>query len=195
MRRLLRAGANVVLWPGGLDEANSVEAEAPAKPQPAAAGAAAAAPAAAAGRAVNVRTRTGFIRLAVRHGVPVLPVFTFGELEAVSAVQPLPRPITRFLQATLRISTTLFVGRYGTPIPRRVPFNMCFGRPIPTSAPPAADADADALLGAEVARVHAAYKAELRRLYLEQRERFGYGGRELVFVCEAMEARKQARAL
>ena len=46
------------------------------------------------------------------HGVPVLPSFCFGELEAVSAVSPLPSAVAKWLQKTFRMSTTCFVGRW-----------------------------------------------------------------------------------
>ena len=36
----------------------------------------------------------------------------------------------------------------------------------------------------EVERVHGLYKAELRRLYAENKAKFGYEDRELVFLCE-----------
>ena len=61
---MLGTGANVVVYPGGLDEANDDTASS----------------------AIAIRTRKGFVRLAVKHGVDVLPMFCFGELEAVSAV-------------------------------------------------------------------------------------------------------------
>jgi len=160
--RLLRAGATVVVWPGGLDEANSVD-----EPR----------------GVVRLRTRTGFIRLAVRSGVPVLPMFVFGELDAVEAVRLLPRPLASWLKRTLRASSNGFVGRYGTPVPRRVPFNLVIGDPIATAAAPSA-----AATDAEVARVHSLYRAELSRIYHEHRDAFGYGGRELVFANEDLAA-------
>lgn len=161
--RLLRAGANVVVWPGGLDEANTSDDL--HSPQ------------------VTLRTRSGFVRLAVRHGAAVLPVFVFGELDAVSAVPMLPRPLAAWLQRTLRISSNIFLGRYRTFIPKRVPFNLCLGKPIAVDAEAAAAGEA--ALEAEVKRVHAAYKEELRRLYEENKERFGYESRALVFACDA----------
>ena len=167
VERLLRRGVNVVVWPGGLDEANSVDDQ----------------------QTVNLRTRTGFIRLAVKHGASVLPVFVFGELDAVEAVRFLPQPIAAWLKRNLRISSNAFIGRYGSFIPRRVPFNLVLGKPIPTKASPAADARDEAsaagVFDAEVDRVHAAYKTELRRLYTEHKARFGYEGRDLVFTCES----------
>jgi 2-acylglycerol O-acyltransferase 2 len=71
---LLRAGISLVVFPGGLDEANTLGTTA---------------------GDVRIKTRTGFVRLAVKHGVPVLPTFTFGELDAVEAVPLLPMAVTR----------------------------------------------------------------------------------------------------
>merc|ERR1712241_816137 len=53
---LLREGVNVELYPGGLDEMI----------QPG-------------DKTINVKTRRGFLRLALRHGVDILPCFCFGE--------------------------------------------------------------------------------------------------------------------
>ena len=139
------------------------------------------------------------MRLAVQHGVDVLPVFVFGELETVRAVSPVPRVVAEFCMRRLRFSTALFVGRWGTFVPNRVPFHMVVGAPVAvgasfkrdaaTAAPSASaggapDAAAAAAFEAEVARVHAAYKAGIRALYDQNKARFGYGQRELVFLCE-----------
>ncbi|CAE8596908.1 unnamed protein product [Polarella glacialis] len=167
--RLLRDGVNVVVWPGGLDEASS--ADAPDE--------------------VRLRTRTGFIRLAVQHGTPVLPMFVFGELDAVRTVSPLPSALARFCQKKLRISTAFAVGRFLV-MPFRVPFNLCVGKPVPVkqcSEPAAVDL--------EVARVHAEYKAELQALFESNKKQFGYADRKLVFVCEQAgtgERTKKAKA-
>lgn len=170
--RLLKAGCNLCVFPGGLDEANSSED--------------------AATGAITIRTRTGFIRLAVQHGACVLPVFCFGELDAVASVRFLPRALSDWLLRTWRMSSTGFLGRYYSFVPKRVPFNLCLGAPIATQQAKAAESEA--AFDAEVARVHVAYKAELKRLYGEYQERFGYEGRALVFACEAIEAKKSAKS-
>jgi len=157
--RLLRNGVSVCVWPGGLDEANSADRR----------------------DAVSIRTRTGFIRLAVKHGVPVLPCFVFGELDAVSAVSPLPRAVADFCKKKLRFSTTLFVGRWKSFVPRRVPFHMCIGKPCAVKQLVPEEAGFDA----EVERVHKAYKAQIAETYEKYRTQFGYGGRELIFVEDA----------
>lgn len=162
--RLLKSGVNVCVWPGGLDEANSVDGP----------------------DCVRVRTRTGFIRLAVKHGVAVLPVFVFGELDAVSAIQPLPKAVADFCKSRLRFSTTLFVGRWWTFVPRRVPFHMCLGKPCAVKQLATDDAGFDA----EVQRVHAEYQAELIATYERHKDAFGYGSRALVFVQEEGEKQR-----
>lgn len=166
--RLLRAGVNVVVWPGGLDEASSID-----KPEE-----------------VRLRTRTGFIRLAVKHGTPVLPMFVFGELDAVRPISPLPSSMARFLQKKLRMSTNIFLGRWLV-MPFRVPFNLCVGRPVSVKQCTEEGSELDA----EVARVHAEYKKELALLFEDNKSRFNYAQRKLVFVCEqAEEARSKTKA-
>ena len=165
---LMKSGATVVVYPGGIDEM-------PLKGD-------------GADSNVRVRTRAGFIKVAAKHGVPVLPTFCFGELEAVSAVSPLPAPVAKFLQKQLRMSTTCFLGRWNLFLPRRVPFTLCIGTPIPTR-----QCVEPAELDAEVARVHALYKAELAKIYEANKESCGYGGRKLVFTCEQIEERKKQK--
>merc|ERR1712218_147326 len=111
----------------------------------------------------------------------------FGELEAVSAVSPLPSGISKWLRKRFRMSTTAFVGRWMLPMPRRVPFELCIGRPIAVTQ--CSDGDA---LEAEVLRVHKLYKQELIDIYESNKHRCGYDGRALVFDCEASgEGKKQ----
>ena len=157
--RLLKKGCSVVVYPGGIDEM-PLQGDGP-------------------NSAVRLRTRTGFIRMAIKDGVPVLPSFCFGELEAVSAVSPLPSGVAKWLQKTFRMSTTCFVGRWNLFLPRRVPFTLCFGTPIPTKK-----VEGEKEMDAEVERVHSLYKAELRAVYEANKEACGYGKRELVFTCE-----------
>ena len=157
--RLLKKGCSVVVYPGGIDEM-PLQGDGP-------------------NSAVRLRTRTGFIRMAIKYGVPVLPSFCFGELEAVSAVSPLPSGMAKWLQKTFRMSTTCFVGRWNLFLPRRVPFTLCFGTPIPTKK-----VEGEKEMDAEVERVHLLYKAELKAVYEANKQACGYGKRELVFTCE-----------
>lgn len=152
---LLKNGVSLIVFPGGLDEAN-----------------------AASGKKLFIRTRTGFIRLAIEHGVPVLPIFTFGEADAVDRVNFLPQWLVLFFQRKFRMSTSLFVGRFYSFLPYRVPFHMCIGRPIETVCID----DDETAFDAEVKRVHTAYRAELKRLYEENKSQYARRDRELVFT-------------
>ena len=171
--RLLKAGASLVVYPGGLDEANlehKVEGIAPR---------------------VVLRTRTGFIRLALKYNTPVIPIFTFGELDAVDAVNLLPQKISKWIQKTIRMSTTIFLGRFYSFIPYRVPFHMCIGREIAVKHCP--EGTAEDVIDAEVRRVHAAYKAELAHIYHSNKKLYGYERRELVFSCDQGEAQGESK--
>ncbi len=165
---------------------------------------------------VVIRTRTGFIRLAIKYNTPIVPIFTFGELEAVNAVNVLPDCLTKYLQKTFRMSTTIFIGRFFTFIPFRVPFHMCIGKPINVNkysdsnsesdsesdsnsdsyAADAADADdADEIdIEVKVKRIHSLYKKELINIYNKYKWEYGYGNRKLVFLCEKLEEEKEEKA-
>ena len=157
---VLDHGDNVVVYPGGLDEANE-DTHIPE---------------------VKLRTRKGFVRLAVKKGVDVLPMFCFGELEAVQAWRPLPKAVSAVLRRTLRISTTLFVGRWNLFVPRRHPFDLCVGAPIPVAKHPD---DTTQEHQDEVQRVYRAYVAEITTLYETNKRRFGYDDRTLKLVESA----------
>lgn len=114
----------------------------------------------------------------IRYGTPVLVTFTFGELDAVDAVGLLPRGLTSWVKRTFRMSTTFFAGRWGTFVPKRVPFNMVIAPPIAVRQ----FAVDDRAYAAEVDRVHAAYTAAVTSLFETNKTRFGYADRPLVFI-------------
>ena len=99
--------------------------------------------------------------------------------------------LAAWLQRTMRISSNIFLGRYYTFIPSRVPFNMCIGKPVAVDPAAALAFEADPMaFEAEVRRVHAEYKQELRRLYEANKARFGYEERALVFACDEVKKSK-----
>merc|ERR1711862_77484 len=110
-----------------------------------------------------------------------LPVFVFGENDMVTPWAPLPRRLTAFLRNQFRISTILFAGRAFI-LPYRAPMNMCFGSPI--SVKQTSDKGE---LESETARVHDAYKAEMRKIYEENKGRFGYEDRKLIMISDKAE--------
>ena len=64
---------------------------------------------------VLLESRKGFIRMAIKHGVPVIPVFCFGGSKAFKRLQ-LP-PFVEKVSNMLRISLCVLFGRWGLPVP------------------------------------------------------------------------------
>jgi hypothetical protein len=84
-----------------------------------------------------LRRRTGFIRLALAAGAPVVPVFCFGQTAAYSfalAGPPLlPAPLATRLARLLRFWPMLMWGAAGSPLPHRVKLTVVVGTPIEAS--------------------------------------------------------------
>ena len=113
-----------------------------------------------------------------------LPLIELGRLDLVKSVLRYTlsemQPSFYTFDPTGRQPSNIPYGETGFGIlPKRVPLNLCIGKPIPVRV--AAEGLA---FDSEVERVHALYKAELRRLYQENAAKFGYEDRELVFLCE-----------
>lgn len=88
---------------------------------------------------IVLKKRKGFVKLALRNGASLVPMFSFGELDLFD--QPDNEPGTKlrrwqdFVKAVTGIAPTKFIGRgffqysYGL-IPRRKPLHLVIGRPI-----------------------------------------------------------------
>lgn len=88
---------------------------------------------------IVLKKRKGFVKLALRNGTPLVPMFSFGELDLFD--QPANPPGSKlrrwqdFVKAVTGIAPTKFIGRgffqysYGM-IPRRKPLNLVVGAPI-----------------------------------------------------------------
>ncbi|XP_012501030.1 PREDICTED: 2-acylglycerol O-acyltransferase 2 [Propithecus coquereli] len=86
-----------------------------------------------------LRNRKGFIRLALMHGAPLVPVFSFGENDLFDQVENSPgswlRCVQNWLQKKMSISLPLFHGRgifqysFGL-MPYRRPVTTVVGKPI-----------------------------------------------------------------
>ena len=71
--------------------------------------------------------RSGFLRLAIKHGVPVIPVYCFG---ATKMLRRLQLPLLETISNYLRISLCIFYGVCGLPIPFRQRLsNQSYDRP------------------------------------------------------------------
>ncbi|KAJ7319800.1 hypothetical protein JRQ81_019311 [Phrynocephalus forsythii] len=111
--------------------------------------------------------RKGFVRLALQHGTPLVPVFSFGENELFDQVENPKgswlRCIQDFLQKFMGISLPLFHARgifqysFGL-LPYRRPICTVVGKPIKIEKKPNASQE-------EVDKVHQIYMEELSKLF------------------------------
>jgi hypothetical protein len=127
--------------------------------------------------------RKGFLRLAVKHGVPVIPVYVFG---ATKMFKRLQLPVLERLSLFFRVSLVVFFGAWGLPIPFRQRLLYVMGQPI---MPPSLvgggehldNTGAVAVAGMEqqVDDMHAQFCDELLRLFDRHKEAYGWGHKTL----------------
>jgi len=77
--------------------------------------------------AVFLKGRKGFIKLALRTGADVIPIYMFGNTTVLCALTWGP---LASLSRTLGVSITVFWGRFGLPLPKQVPITYARGRPL-----------------------------------------------------------------
>ncbi|XP_074839137.1 2-acylglycerol O-acyltransferase 3 [Carettochelys insculpta] len=109
---------------------------------------------------LTLRRRRGFVRLALRHGAALVPVYTFGENELFRQLRGPPDGRLRRLQLRVKalagFAPCLFWGR-GL-LPRPAPLTVVVGRPIEVPHRPVPSPE-------EVAHFHQLYVQELHRLF------------------------------
>lgn len=124
---------------------------------------------------IKLRSRRGFVRLALEAGTPIVPTYFFGN----SQVRSFGPAALQHLSRRLRASLGVLYGRWGLPLPRKVPLHMAVGVPVPVGPPMSPGGPR---FEARVEEVHAAVMAETIRLYYAHREAYGWRERELVVV-------------
>eukprot|EP00211_Chloroparvula_japonica_P007681 CAMPEP_0119119196 /NCGR_PEP_ID=MMETSP1310-20130426/790_1 /TAXON_ID=464262 /ORGANISM="Genus nov. species nov., Strain RCC2339" /LENGTH=337 /DNA_ID=CAMNT_0007108615 /DNA_START=365 /DNA_END=1378 /DNA_ORIENTATION=- len=120
-----------------------------------------------------INDRKGFVKLAMRKGVDLVPVFVFGEQRVVTKLA-VPG-WQKFLKWT-KIPLVLFWGRYFTWLPRVVDdegrdinIKFAFGAPIPVEAVPE-----EAITQERIDALHAEYVKQVVDLF--ERHKVEYGG-------------------
>jgi len=120
--------------------------------------------------------RKGFIRMAIKHGVPVVPVYTFGATKMLKRVQ-LPGFVEQ-ISKLLRISICVFFGRWGLPIPYRAKLLYVMGKAL---YPPTASQD-DELFRQQVDDMHQNFCMELRRIFDRHKHAYGWEDKSLKII-------------
>jgi 2-acylglycerol O-acyltransferase 2 len=118
VKKLLAKGSPVVLCPGGVRECMYM--------QPGT-------------EVAYLRKRRGFVKLALEHRAPLVPVFAFGQSFMFRYWRPfldspgkglIPRSVIERIARMIGFAPMIAWGVYGTPMPRRVPLTIVVGRPI-----------------------------------------------------------------
>uniref|UniRef100_A0A6V2C002 Acyltransferase n=2 Tax=Ditylum brightwellii TaxID=49249 RepID=A0A6V2C002_9STRA len=121
-----------------------------------------------------LNSRKGFIRMAVKHNVPVVPIYCFGSTKMFKRLQ---FSFLEYLSKMLRVSICLFFGRCGLPIPFRQRLLYVMGEPI---FPPAitegnSTSESSEEFSRRVNEMHKLFCDELVRLFDQYKDSYGWG--------------------
>ena len=141
--------------------------------------------------------RKGFIKLAIELGnINLVPIFGFGEADIYNIIQPKPGSIGHWFQQWMKkhfyftvpffSARGIFIYDFGF-LPYRNPINICIGRPIHVpSNLIAKDKDKSSKkpkISSELLdHYHKLYGDELKRVFEENKAKFGYENVELNIV-------------
>ena len=127
---------------------------------------------------VYLKRRAGFVRLAMIHGVPVVPAYCFGSSDLYYTSRAL-HGLRSWMVRNLRIALPLYSGDWGMfayPTPKGFPLpvaqHVVFGDPI--SFPQVADPTKE-----QVDAAHQQFIAALNALFEEHKAAYGCAGRKL----------------
>eukprot|EP00164_Ancoracysta_twista_P002183 GFYU01002882.1.p1 GENE.GFYU01002882.1~~GFYU01002882.1.p1 ORF type:complete len:388 (+),score=115.21 GFYU01002882.1:176-1339(+) len=147
---------NIIVFPGGSKEIFKTLPNSPVTP-------------------LVLKERKGFVKLAMENGMPLVPVFVFGEKWMYNVVD-IPAPIRQWFLRNLLTPLILFWGRGFTWMPLRAPLSAVFGKAMHVEKNPSPSQE-------EIDAVHSAYMMEVQRLFHKYKGRFGYSDEETLEFC------------
>lgn len=131
---------------------------------------------------VYLSKRTGFVRLALKHNAPIVPIFGLGESKTMSLLRltdppfMLPKKWGSRMARTLRFAPALAWGYFGTPVPKRVPVTIVVGAPLEMPKVPKGQEPSAELVGQQLDR----FISELKTLFEKHKAAAGYPDSKLI---------------
>eukprot|EP00934_Nitzschia_sp_Nitz4_P001412 Nitzschia sp. Nitz4//scaffold143_size57137//4218//5234//NITZ4_006506-RA/size57137-processed-gene-0.32-mRNA-1//1//CDS//3329536422//1412//frame0 len=126
---------------------------------------------------VYVQKRKGFIKLALRKGVPVVPVYVFGVSDMYHTSHAF-FGMREWLVKNLGVAIPLTCGKLGSPFcPVNVKTTIVFGKPIDMTCKEAGNPTDE-----EVQNKHKEFVVALEKLFDDNKEERGYGDRKLEII-------------
>lgn len=122
--------------------------------------------------AVYLKKRLGFVKLALRYGVPLVPAYVFGCVDLYKTSKWLYSARLALVR-TLGVAIPLCWGAFGLPLtPLRQPVNVVIGEPLDVGHRPQPTDE-------EVVAAHAKYMRALQQLFDANKGKFGCADRTL----------------
>lgn len=125
-------------------------------------------------------SRKGFIRMALEHGVPVIPVYCFGSSKMLKRLH---LPFLERISNLFRVSFCLFFGKNFLPIPFRKKLLYIIGRAIhPPEHLKNRKFDGTAIDDSIVDDMHKRFCDEMVRIFDKYKDDYGWGMKTLRIV-------------